>query len=277
MQILLIMLVAGLLGGLVNAALATEPPTRRALGASALAGVGAALLVPLFLSTISSDLFEALFEKDSGPKDLFVFGSMCVLAGISSRAFIQTLSQKILREAREAKEQAQRATEEGKEAKAEAKDASQVAEAAKDAAAYGLGTAKLTAVAGLVESLPEISPGQDPDDPWKGQFGGRSEVNGRELRASFAPSSRNRDSVKIVRLAVSSTPGSPPLDGDVQFFLHPTFANPKPRVPVVDGQATIAVTSWGAFTVGALVDQGETRLELDLAKHPEATEPWRSR
>jgi hypothetical protein len=67
------------------------------------------------------------------------------------------------------------------------------------------------------------------------------------------------------------------VQGHVQFYLHPTFANWRPVVPVVDGRAHLSVLSWGAFTVGVLADNGATRLELDLSTLPEADEPWRSR
>lgn len=58
----------------------------------------------------------------------------------------------------------------------------------------------------------------------------------------------------------------------MQFFLHPTFhGNDRPVVAVTPGgTADLALTAWGAFTVGAIADNGATKLELDLAELPAA-------
>src|SRR5664279_4557124 len=57
-------------------------------------GVCAALLIPLFLSTISSQLMGDA-EKD--PLKYFVFGGFCLLVAIFSKQFISSLSDKILK------------------------------------------------------------------------------------------------------------------------------------------------------------------------------------
>lgn len=67
------------------------------------------------------------------------------------------------------------------------------------------------------------------------------------------------------------------LAGNVEFHLHPTFARPMQIVPVQDGRATLKLQTWGAFTVGAVADNGRTSLELDLAQNPSFPEVFRSR
>lgn len=103
-SVIILMIVAGALGGLVNYGLArTESSTVRDIGWSILIGLGASLLVPLFLNTISSTLLTGLLEGTGSKADPFVFFGFCLLGAIASRSLIQTLSQKILRTAEEAK------------------------------------------------------------------------------------------------------------------------------------------------------------------------------
>ena len=104
----------------------------------------------------------------------------------------------------------------------------------------------------------------DVDDPNKGQFGLSSERLGRRLRANV--STGDRPDWFRVELTVEST-NDLPLNGDVEFYLHPTFRPPVTRVKTGGGKsATLTLSAWGAFTVGATADEGLTRLELDLAQ-----------
>ena len=140
--------------------------------------------------------------------------------------------------------------------------------AAEDAktAAIGAGGPKAAEAKVNLEVVPR--PGNAPDDPWKGQFGGKSQSGTRKIEASvrevggFNPYQ--------IQLMVSSTdPKHDPLKGSVQFFLHDTFKNDRPTVSV-DGSGTASLTlrAYGSFTVGVLADGGRTRLELDLAELP---------
>lgn len=123
----------------------------------------------------------------------------------------------------------------------------------------------------------EIQPGSVPDDPWKGVFGGRSTSRHRELTAEFLSGVSATHS--RIRLRVqSTTPDTDPLRGSVQFYLHDTFLNDRPVVSVSPaGVAELSIDAWGAFTVGAVADGGLTRLELDLAEHPDFPAEFRAR
>lgn len=123
--------------------------------------------------------------------------------------------------------------------------------------------------------LSEASPAAavDPDDPQKGQWGGKSRSDDRILSAQVRPLS---DDWFSVDLAVTSESGTP-LEGDVEFHLHPTLLTPVVPVKVKDGRAALTLTAWGAFTVGVLADGGRTRLELDLAEDTSFPEVFRSR
>jgi len=142
------------------------------------------------------------------------------------------------------------------------------------------------ALSGTVsEKLVEPSVPVDPDDPQKGQWGGQSERDGRRLRATVGEG-RDRYAGRaysdvfsgwfMVQLIVEPTDGHP-MEGEVEFHLHPSFNPPIVRVPVQAGRAILEHYSWGAFTVGALADNGRTRLELDLATLSDAPNVFRAR
>ena len=113
-------------------------------------------------------------------------------------------------------------------------------------------------------------------DPNKGRFGGSPVLNGRALRATIEPSDLGAGLYRVTLTVTSMVPAKP-LQGEVVFVLHPTFREHIVRRLVENGIAQLAVISYGAFTVGAIADGGETKLELDLANHPEAPEDFRSR
>jgi hypothetical protein len=115
------------------------------------------------------------------------------------------------------------------------------------------------------------------DDPNKGRFGGAPRANGRVLTAKVDPVPFSTYLFRV-RLAVEAEAGQPPIQGPVEFHLHPSFRDPEPSVPVdADGRAVLEVLAYGAFTVGAVGDAGTTRLELDLAELPDAPPLFRSR
>lgn len=109
------------------------------------------------------------------------------------------------------------------------------------------------------------TPGKAHNDPWKGAFGGKAKVGNRRLRAKVT---RSDDRIWFrVRLWVESTDAAvDPLVGKVRFFLHHTFSDDRPYVDVRDGVAELRLWAVGAFTVGALTDDGSCELELDLAE-----------
>lgn len=118
--------------------------------------------------------------------------------------------------------------------------------------------------------FPEIEPGIYKDDPWKGQFSGKSLNGNRRLTAKVIHASDSSEWFYVTLKVQSTNPKHYPLTGEVQFYLHPTFINSKPIVPVVNGMAELNLRGWGAFTVGAITGD-KTMLEIDLSelKDPE--------
>lgn len=102
--IIIIMTIFGVLGGSTNYLLLKEKKntTNGTLLRSIFLGVTASFLVPLFLNMISSTLLQDSLEE---PYKLLIFAGFCLIASISSRAFINAMSDKILKEVQKSQEE----------------------------------------------------------------------------------------------------------------------------------------------------------------------------
>jgi len=95
----LILFFSGIVGGLINFIYDDgKKLTLIGFARSILLGVGAALLVPLFLKMISSTLIA---ETANDSNNYFVLMGFCLVAAISSRSFIGSISKKLLNEIKE--------------------------------------------------------------------------------------------------------------------------------------------------------------------------------
>lgn len=109
---------------------------------------------------------------------------------------------------------------------------------------------------------------ESESDPRCGQFGRYAFRNGRLLSAILTPI--DGEDLCDVTLVVTSTPGSPPLNGQARFYVHPTYENAAARtVPVREGVAKYKIHDADEyFTVGAKIDDDKTFLELNLRSIP---------
>jgi YLATT-like protein/pYEATS domain-containing protein involved in immunity len=130
----------------------------------------------------------------------------------------------------------------------------------------------------IIPVMPTLPPITHPEDPQKGRFGGRAEVNGRRLRAEVIES--NITNFYSVKLIVESTDPIRNLNSEVIFYLHDTFTpsvftykpeKPMPQIIKDD------ILSYGAFTVGVVTDNGKTMLELDLSEDKRFPKEFRER
>lgn len=101
-----VMIIAGFYGGLVNYHLETDLKSK-SKKKSIVLGIGASLLVPLFLKVISSDIFKLADFNNSNNPNIFIFFGLCLFAAIASKRFISTLSEKLIRETQEELEKIQ--------------------------------------------------------------------------------------------------------------------------------------------------------------------------
>jgi len=111
--IFVLMLTSGVLGGLVNSFL-SDPSDERPLHwfKHIVVGVAASFMVPLFLNMISGDLIDKIRGSSTGQPDyskLFVLAGFCLVAAVSSRTFIRTISDKVLQQVKEANRKADEA------------------------------------------------------------------------------------------------------------------------------------------------------------------------
>ncbi len=104
-----VMLIAGALGGLA-AFFISDPLNGKKLAwwQQMIVGIVAAFIVPLLLNMISADLIDKIRGVNGQNPDfskLFVLAGFCLVAAVSQRAFIQSISEKLLQTVRETKEQ----------------------------------------------------------------------------------------------------------------------------------------------------------------------------
>ena len=100
--ILLIIVFGGTLGGLISAFISEEDNVTRAFCLRrVIIGLGAAFLVPLFLNMISSNLLE---QARTTPSAYLIFGDFCIISAVSSKVFIASISDRLLRQVKEVEE-----------------------------------------------------------------------------------------------------------------------------------------------------------------------------
>ena len=93
--ILIIMVIAGVLGGAANYFLADRhgEPAKRDWLKYPILGIVAALTVPLFLNMISSTLLEGARTK---PVDFFAFAGFCLIYVVASRRLFENVAQRLM-------------------------------------------------------------------------------------------------------------------------------------------------------------------------------------
>ncbi|WP_295128471.1 pYEATS domain-containing protein [uncultured Chitinophaga sp.] len=119
-----------------------------------------------------------------------------------------------------------------------------------------------------VKELYNSTPVRIKDDLQKGRWGGAFHVNGKALSASVKKSLL--PGLFKIKLRVAST-NNTPLMGDVAFFIHDSFNNQIKFRRALNGEASVSVTAYEAFAVGAYTEDG-TLLELDLNQVKDAPE-----
>jgi hypothetical protein len=103
--IAVVALFGGLLGGATNFFFTREQgkPWGFHLATCLVAGVSAAMVTPLFLIVIQSDMLKHAAED---PLYFFAFFGLCILAGLSSRKFLHSVASEALKLAKDAQSKA---------------------------------------------------------------------------------------------------------------------------------------------------------------------------
>jgi len=116
-------------------------------------------------------------------------------------------------------------------------------------------------------------PGEN-DDPQKGKWGGKPEVNGRKMSAAFGDKDKDTNEYAVTVTVASTDPVNKPLTGVVIFYLPADINNGVQSVPVANGEATLKFSTSRAFAIGAECDCCETKLELDLRDVADVPKEW---
>jgi hypothetical protein len=133
------------------------------------------------------------------------------------------------------------------------------------------------AKSGALSRLTVVGPGAIANDPWKGQFGGKSSDARAEVTASVSELKTAPGLFQIdirVRGIDESSRGAL-KEKPVRIYLHPTFSDPI-RTANFDltGELRLPLVGYGAFTVGVQFED-DAKLELDLATLPGVPEQFR--
>ncbi len=97
------MVVFGLLGGLVNAIKTNQE--KKDYWKSLVKGIAAALLVPIFLEIMQSELVTIEKPESQGTTTLYdylVFGGLCLIVAVFSDSFIDTIGNKLMKKVQKA-------------------------------------------------------------------------------------------------------------------------------------------------------------------------------
>jgi len=184
-QLVVIMLLAGLLGGGVNFVInRDEDKAFKSLIDAVLAGVAASFLVPLFLHMLKNTLVA---DAVKNPLLLLVFAGFCLVAAISSRAVIRAVSDKALKLAEEANKKAGEAT---KQAGAATQKAVVAGTQASTAQQMAIGAAE------ALENQVAVGLARQADSEPGPRMAGRIEEPAEALEAAIAEYDRLRSQAK---------------------------------------------------------------------------------
>lgn len=115
----------------------------------------------------------------------------------------------------------------------------------------------------------------NPRDPQKGKWGLKPSRNGWILSAEVF---ELQEDWYRIRVEVAPSPRSrKELIGGVELYLHDSFDEPVILAVKQGRKAVREIAAYGAFTIGALIKQDGTTLELDLADLADAPQKFRER
>ncbi|WP_153397668.1 YEATS-associated helix-containing protein [Chryseobacterium vaccae] len=231
--------------------------------------------------TAKQDQSKSTSEENSLASDYLIWTAYCLLAACAGMRFIDLLMSRVI--SKEYIKQAETTiNEQNKEIK-DLKKESVIAEnnykvseplqlqMASQASVLksGISTGEQSKM--LLSQLPPIT---HANDPQKGRFGGKNNVNGKTLSVDY-------DSYIIpgfLNLTIKVSADEGELTSDVYLFLHNSFAR---SIIHLEGygkkEVEYKIPSYGAFTIGAILDNGDTLLELDIAELKNFPESFRNR
>ena len=258
--------VSGLIGGCVNyyynLKKDSENNDGNTLKRSIIVGIGASIIVPIFLEITQSRVLQGL--QDYKLNDYILFISFCVLAAITSTRFISSVSDSVLSRL--------------DKAEGDAKEAKQKADTLIKATQQRGGTQKVSETTKQLirgSNLETVS--ANLDDPRKGKFGGKREDENFKITVDKIPDPSIKGWYNLTYIVSAKDPSRKKLEGEVVFHLHPTFKPDVETVKVINGVAKLNRIAWGAFTIGVEILSTGSKLELDLSEEPDLPDDFKKR
>ncbi|AWO00998.1 hypothetical protein DLD77_04430 [Chitinophaga alhagiae] len=294
----MIMLAAGVFGGIVSFLLPANESadTGRKLKPwwqCVILGIGATVLVPLFLEFAQSKLLDNGYlawswKNPDVPdatvltKDYLLYAAYCLLAASAGFKFINMLISNVVKDEQFNKLKTEKEELEKQSIKRIKNNQSESLKEEENILKKVPVSRSLESAADsdkLRNAIAGLPPIKDPNDPQKGRFGGKPERNGRRLTARVAASAI--PGFYNVELRVESTDPQKPLNAPVIFYIHDSFTPSVYTVKPEEFENGVAVDneilSYGAFTAGVMADNGDTLLELDLSEDSKFPKEFRMR
>lgn len=275
--IIIIIFSSGLIGGLANHLKSDKKDLIKNLVISVIA----AATVPLFLSLVSSELMNKIYNpkpNEAHEVNCLIFLGYCLICSFSADNFMSMISTRIINE--KLKEENKAAVKETVEAKKQAAEYKREGVGilnATDPEKINHLKSKIAEESIFKSQLKGVDKNEilENSDPDKGKWGGKSTSKNRTITAIVKESSIISGFFNI-HLEVRSTDKNI-LTGEVIFHIHPTFPNPERIMYAKNGVAQLDLLSYGSFTVGVECDNRTTQLELDLAELADVPNLFRER
>ena len=314
--LIFIMLFAGFSGGVINFLLPANENTQtrqklKPWWQCVILGLGATLMVPLFLEIAQSKLLDHVYfnlswetskELESAgksgeseleaasAKNYLLYFAYCLLAAASGFRFINMLINNVVKE-QQISQQNNKIKTLTKEKEKRTKN-SQISQQQEETQLrfemISANAENFTEIARtdpaqaarIINPLPNLPPITVEDDPQKGRFGRNPVRNNRRLKAQVKWSGIP-DYYNVTLIVESTDEAKHPLSSDVVLYLHDSFNPSVYRITPAEFKEGKAIDdeilSYGAFTAGAITDDGQTMLELDLAEDSSFPKQFRDR
>jgi len=269
-----------------------------------LVGLAGAVIVPLFLNLGQDGILK---DSRTNPVNYFAFAGFCVLGAVFARDFLNSMGRTLLKRVDDLDKKIDEKVKDAmlhrdqirKESSQKMIDSENLIrkEINKVKKYKGTWDSRLTknyetldnqapqnekqSIIDKINKKIEISKTSrilkkaPTNDPQKYQWGGSQVSNKRKINARIK---RLHKYWYQIDIEVESVDPEKPLLSPVILYVHDSFQFRDDRIILEvdeDGIAREELRAYGAFTIGAVCDEGDTFLELDLASLPDVDKEFR--
>lgn len=269
-----------------------------------LVGLAGAVIVPLFLNLGGNGILK---DSRTNPANYFAFAGFCVLGAVFARDFLNSMGKTLLKRVDDLDKKIDEKVKDAmlhrdqirKESSQKIIDSEnlirkEINKVKKYQGTWGISQTKNYEISENLKTENEnlsiidiindkieasktnrILKKAPSNDPQKYQWGGKQVSNNRKIDAKIKKLHKYWYQIEI---EVKSLDPEKPLSNPIMLYVHDTFQFRDDRIILEvdeDGIAREELRAYGAFTIGAVCDEGETFLELDLASLPDVDKEFR--